>query len=125
MSKTPTIKEAVKNGIQLSVSLAQPGGSLTLPITDNDVPSYIADKESFAARYFGLTLEEYQIWIEWDGAVRCGGYTAKKKRCRNVVATPMQLSPKAWLNLQGEYCVHHGGPCREKILRKIAEFQCQ
>jgi len=85
------------------------------------VANYL-NQPHFDATHFGLSPAEYDLWFEQGGAVTCSGYTKGKTPCKNVVASPTQLSPQQWLHLQGEYCVVHGGPNRDKVLEKISSI---
>ena len=113
-----SIDEAERQGVTMTVTVEHPAGGWTIPVSAKQVAAYLQDKEAFAASHFGLSRAEYQLWLEWGGSVRCAGYTQKNTRCKNVVATPMQLSPQQWRALQGEYCAVHGGPGHGEISHK-------
>lgn len=114
-----TIDEAAKAGISFSANIPTPSGSQTVLLSLEEVAKYINSPPTFTASNFGLSETDYNTWFEQGGAVTCSSLTKNKKPCKNVVASPEQLSPKEWLSLQGEYCVVHGGPDREAVIKLL------
>ncbi len=95
-----------------SGSIEAPPGSVVVPLRSRaEIESFRADPEGFFARRHGATVAEYLVWIETEGGPRCGGYTVKGKRCRNLISNPFGCSFSEWLRLdRNEYCAVHGGP---------------
>jgi hypothetical protein len=54
-----------------------------------------ADPEAFAATHFGMTVEQYRLWLRLEGALRCTGHTARGRPCRNTFAS--HLPARDWL----------------------------
>lgn len=73
-------------GVGFTVHVRIPGGGRTLFLNAEEVFQYLADKDGFAARQFGLTKQEYAEWVETGGFVRCAGTTTSGTRCKNHVS---------------------------------------
>jgi|GEM_PF-1695459 len=116
-----TVEAAARAGISFTVNVKTPSGVKTVPLPLDGIAGYI-NNVAFDASHFGLSEADYNKWIEQGGATICSSITKSKKPCKNVVASPVQLSPKEWLSLQGEYCVVHGGPDREAILKQLEKL---
>ncbi|MBZ9757844.1 hypothetical protein LB524_21390 [Mesorhizobium sp. ESP6-5] len=69
-------------GISFVSYVRAPGGSTTIVLEPNDVPAFIEDRDSFAAKHFGVSRQQYLDWVETDGAPRCGATTKKGTRCQ-------------------------------------------
>ena len=70
---------------------------------------YNADPDAFAARHFGVTVEDYTTWIEQNGTARCGATTSKGRPCKSGVGAGM-LGLKEFLEIdRTRYCKTHGG----------------
>jgi hypothetical protein len=50
-------------------------------ITDEQAARWQADPDLCAARYFGLSVEEYCEWIKFDGTPLCGRLTKRGCPC--------------------------------------------
>lgn len=101
-------------GVGFTVHIRIPGGGRTLFLNTEEVFQYLADKDGFAARQFGLTKQEYAEWVETDGFVRCAGTTTSGTRCKNHVSGGSHYEPEKWKRMQGQYCTVHGGPASQE-----------
>jgi hypothetical protein len=50
-------------------------------ITEEQAARWEADPDLCAARYFGLSVEEYREWIKLDGQPLCGKRTKRGRPC--------------------------------------------
>lgn len=96
-------------GISFISYVRAPGGSATISLEPDDVPAFIEDRDSFAARHFGVSRQQYLDWVATDGAPRCGATTKKGTRCQNSVSGGIQRTIEEWVKLDGGYCAVHGG----------------
>ncbi|MBA8835189.1 hypothetical protein [Rhizobium leguminosarum] len=106
---TKTVTEIANAGIAFVASVRVPGGGETVVVPSNSITEYVADPQGFAAKHFGVTKEQYQLWIETDGMPQCGATTKNGSRCKNGVSGGSQRSVEEWLRLVGDYCAVHGG----------------
>ena len=96
-------------GISFVSYVSSPGGSTTIGLEPDDVPAFIQDRDTFAAKHFGVTRQQYLDWVATDGAPRCGAVTKRGTRCQNSVRGGIQRTIEEWAKLDGEYCPVHGG----------------
>lgn len=81
-----------------------------------DRPSLLAllrEPLATSARLHGVTVPQYQAWLESEGHVQCNAQTRQRRRCRNhaVGCCGIPWSAQEWVAHQGEYCaVHAEGP---------------
>ncbi|TAV04526.1 hypothetical protein [Rhizobium ruizarguesonis] len=106
---TKTVTEMANAGIAFVASVTVPGGGQTVSVPSNSVPEYVADPQGFAAKLFGVTKEQYLLWVEMDGMPQCGATTKNSSRCKNGISGGSQRSIEEWLRLDGDYCAVHGG----------------
>jgi hypothetical protein len=50
---------------------------------DKDADAYREDPDGFAARYFGLSREDYREWVLSNGRPMCGAVTKRGTLCKN------------------------------------------
>jgi hypothetical protein len=84
--------------------LCIPGGHRGIPLDEEEVAAYDADRDLWAADYFGLTPEQYREWIFTDGTPLCGATTKAGKPCP-VPLGSIQQNVRPWLAL------HRNGLC--------------
>lgn len=94
--------------ITFSASLDVPGGCETVALDVDQALAYMAEPKIFAARYFGLSAEDYELWVAAEGLARCVATTKSGRRCRNLVSGTMQLSARQWGDLRDGLCTVHG-----------------
>lgn len=85
--------------VLLSVYIRKPdGGSEEVYVDDEQAARWQADPDACAARYFGMTVEEYREWIAVDGYASCGALTKDGRPCRAALAHPHggQLDAREW-----------------------------
>lgn len=104
-----TVTELANAGIKFVVSVRVPGGGETVAVPSSSVAQYVDDPQGFAAKHFGVTKEQYLLWVEMDGLPQCGATTKNGARCKNGVSGGSQRSIAEWLHLDGDYCAVHGG----------------
>ncbi len=104
-----TVTEIANAGIAFVATVRIPGGGETVVVPSNSVVEYVADPQGFAARHFGVSKEQYLLWVEMDGMPQCGATTKNGPRCKNGVSGGSQRSIEEWLRLDGGYCAVHGG----------------
>ena len=54
--------------------------------SDAQVAEYEANPDGWAARYFGLSVEQYYEWVYWSGAPHCGATTKRGMPCKNIIS---------------------------------------
>jgi hypothetical protein len=104
-----TIASMRSAGISFVSHVRSPGGSTAVVLAPDDVSQFIQDRDTFAAQHFGVSRQQYLDWVETDGAPRCGATTKKGKRCANFVKGGIQRTIEEWVELDGGYCIVHGG----------------
>lgn len=112
---SPHLKALEEAGIKFYVEgTPVPGGAKTFFVTAEDLSLYLEDKDEFAAKQFGVPVEDYLEWVETEGTPRCGAKTAKGKRCKNFVSGGIHMNIHTWRELDGGYCAVHGGESAEE-----------
>ncbi len=102
------VKRLALAEIILSASLDVPGGSETVTRDVDQALAYMADSKIFSARYFGISVDDYEEWVAAEGLARCAAPTKGGERCRNPVKGATQLSAKQWAGRQDGFCALHG-----------------
>lgn len=102
------VKRLALAEITLSASLDVPGGSKSVLLDADQALAYMADPKIFSARYFGISVDDYEGWVASDGLARCAAPTKVGERCRNPVRGATQLSAKQWAEQREEFCALHG-----------------
>ncbi len=95
---------------EIAIQLVAPGSEVEyLCVSEGALSEFLSDPDSFAAKYFGLSLDQYIEWIDVNGCALCGCKTKKGKPCRGVVVgRPMRASE--WKATHREMaCFVHGG----------------
>jgi hypothetical protein len=95
----------------ISISLATPWGGECMYVSEGDprIATYEADPDSFAAKHFGLSKNDYVEWIKFGGMPRCGARTRKGTLCENSVGRS-QMEPAEFFKLhRSDCCACHGG----------------
>jgi hypothetical protein len=80
---------------------------MTVSLTPEAVLRFVCDPEETYAAAYGVTKSDYLAWMNAGCCVDCAATTKRGRPCANPVMR--QASVKLWLELQGEYCVIHGG----------------
>ena len=108
--------EAMRHsGISFAAHISSVGGYENILLDSaQDVAAFLADRDQFAADYYGVTKDVYFEWLRLDGVARCGGTTAEGSRCQNYLSGFGQLPIKEWLKRDGGYCAVHGGEGSEE-----------
>lgn len=94
--------------IALSASLDVPGGRETVALDVDQALAYMADPRGFSARYFGVSVDDYEMWLASGGLARCVAPTKAGERCLNLVKRATQLSARQWRKRQDGFCALHG-----------------
>jgi hypothetical protein len=67
------------------IRIRTPWVEVEVDITEEQAARWQADPDLCAARYFGLSVEEYREWVvETDGTPLCGARTKSGHLCRNA-----------------------------------------
>ncbi|GAB4372235.1 MAG: hypothetical protein Kow00114_33580 [Kiloniellaceae bacterium] len=109
-----TIRAIRSAGIHFAATVRAPGGYTTVELEPEQVATFLTDSDQAIADSMGVTKEQYQKWVEWDGAPQCGAKTSKGKRCKNYVSGGIQMTLRRWLEMEGDYCAVHGGEGSER-----------
>lgn len=96
-------------GIEFSAPLRAPGGATTVILSARQALAYLEDRNHLAASYFGLSDDEYEMWVALDGQAMCGALTLSGAQCRNPLNGRTQLSAMQWKQRHGGLCAVHGG----------------
>lgn len=77
--------------------------------------AFLRDPLAAAAQLHGVTVPQYQAWLESEGHVQCAARTRRRRRCRNHVAgcCGIPWSALEWLAHQGAYCTVHAEGSRD------------
>ena len=87
-----------------------PWGGETTFVGQDEMNQYNADPDAFAAKYFGLTVDQYREWIETQATALCSERTRAGRLCRNPIGAGVLLTPKDWLqHHRSAPCFIHGG----------------
>jgi len=84
-------------------------GGTGIMVEPSDLELYVTDRDAYAARHFGGTVDEYLQWVASDGTPYCGATTGQGHRCKNEISGGGQRPFQQWLDLEGTYCAVHGG----------------
>ena len=92
-----------------------PGGAANLYLMLADVEEFNKAPDVWAARHFGLSVDEYLEWVELEGVPLCGAKTRTGSLCRNMISGGIQRRASEWKEAhRSDYCAVHGGPPSEK-----------
>jgi hypothetical protein len=86
------------------------GGCITLGVAD--VLEAVADKDTTKAiaRNHGVSVADYQGWLDEDRRIRCSAITRKGTRCQSHAEhMKEEVDPEVWAEHKGEYCGRHSG----------------
>ncbi|SUB63857.1 Uncharacterised protein [Plesiomonas shigelloides] len=72
-----------------------------------ELSNFISDPIAIYATHYGVSKSVYLAWANDDFSVYCSGKTSKGRPCKKIVTGGSNVSPKRWLELQGEYCSVH------------------
>ncbi|MCZ4351548.1 hypothetical protein O4H61_03380 [Roseovarius aestuarii] len=105
-----TVAQMLASGITFEVCIDCPGGGKAVYLIDVDqVRRWCADRDQFSAGHYGVSVDDFHLWLEHDGAPLCGASTAKGPLCSNQTSRS-QLGIHEWLALhRAEYCRLHSG----------------
>lgn len=87
-------------------------GDFEVALTADQTRAYqMGDQLGAATAALGVTVAEYQEWLEWRGFVHCCARTKAGKTCRNLVLAAPTQSVQEWAERMrvGELCATHGG----------------
>jgi hypothetical protein len=82
-------------------------GSQAIALTREQVIKYLEDPKGAVAEALGVTHEQYLMWNEANGYVRCEATTIRGDRCWNRVPNVRHMTPTEWVKGQGGYCATH------------------
>lgn len=108
MGDIELLKKLKGLGVMFAVSVPGPWGSETHAASSDELMVLLQDPALFYAKYYGVDRAEYIGWAEDNFSVLCASTTSKGKPCKKVVTGGANVSPKIWVQMQGEYCVVHG-----------------
>jgi hypothetical protein len=91
------------------VNIAVPGGGQDQTFPLEDVATYNADPDGYAANLLGLTKREYLEWVDLDGVPLCGHRTQSGDLCRNLTGGSQLRAPKWKERHRKRFCHLHGG----------------
>jgi hypothetical protein len=107
-----TLERLLKSAVILVSDKDSPCGSLPTNIsTTHEANEYLENPDSFFARKWGVSVQEYVLWKSSEGHVFCCANTSKNKPCRRIateghaIATPVE---HAKLSKCGLLCSSHG-----------------
>ena len=103
------LNSLLRSGVELVGAVPTPGGQLSVSLKAKDALEYIKDRDSFSARFYGVSRDEFLRCIASDFTARCGATTVKGTRCKNAAAGGYGVEPNVWVRLEGAYCETHGG----------------
>lgn len=90
-----------------SACMASPGGATTIHLDESEVAAFDGDPDGYAAKYFGLSLQDYYEWVHLDGTPLCGETTKSGALCK-VPCGRTQLGPSEWSERhRNEVCGTH------------------
>lgn len=104
-----------KSGVLLKVKLVAPEYDPAVIVNGKEVElsyknliKYLKDPETFAAGYFGISIEQYREWFWSRGVVRCAAKTSLGLQCRNEILHHGQPLDR-WLTAKHErkFCLRH------------------
>lgn len=98
-----------KSGISFAANIAVPGGGTNIFLKPDEVEDFVNDKETYAAKCYGVSKELYLEWVASDGTVQCSANNKSGGRCKNMVSGAIQQDIEDWLKMRGGYCAVHGG----------------
>lgn len=108
MDKLNFLKELKVKGIEFGLSIPGQWGQHTYYATPAEVLEYLDNPISLYAKYYGVFVREYLLWVEDGHSVKCSAKTKSGKQCRNTVTGGSNVDPKVWVEMQNEYCAVHG-----------------
>ena len=71
----------------------------SIPASPEEVLRYIEDHDLFAARYHGVSREDYLEWLDAYGVPRCSAMTRSGKPCRSARAGARRLEAREFAGL--------------------------
>jgi hypothetical protein len=75
------------------------------PVTVEKVMEFLDDNEAACAKAYGLSVENYRLWMERHGCVSCQAHG-----CKALVTNHGMLSASEFVKaLADPYCPKHGG----------------
>lgn len=83
-----------------------PWGGQQEPLRIDDIQKYRDNYREFCADHHGLSLEQFEHWMETDGTPRCGEKTKRGKRCKKPCGRSHSPA-KQWLEEDGGICAYH------------------
>jgi hypothetical protein len=83
------------------------GGQTTVPLSEQQLLSYLQDPVGYLAEYYGVSKQQYLAWHQANYSATCVGKTREGSICKNVVEGGANVTPKRWVELHGSYCYVH------------------
>ena len=81
-----------------------------MTVPQAEINQYNANPDAYAARYFGLTIDQYYEWVESHATALCSERTRSGRLCRNRIGAGVLLTSSAWLQQhRSAPCFIHGG----------------
>lgn len=109
MSLQTELEYLAELGVSYHLSVPSPWGADTFEVHPSDLVLLRSDRDSVCARHYKVSKEDYIAWRDSHFSVQCAGRTTRGTRCKNPVSGGLNVSAERWVQLQGEYCVIHGG----------------
>jgi len=94
------------SNLQVKGYVLGPWGGKYEYVEIHNVQKFRDNFRQFCADHHGLTLEQFELWMENDGTPRCGEKTKSGKRCKNPCEAS-QSPAQEWLKLDGGICAYH------------------
>ena len=114
--KIDFLDELMQSGLFVVHSLLEYGLPRYLPTdsrSTSDIIDYIDDPLKYCANVYGVSIDDYQSWIEGNQApTECSGVTKRGTLCKNTLlqSYPDKSTPSMWIRSKDSkhYCHLHG-----------------
>ena len=92
--------------VEIRADVTNPSSGQLVELDLEDIEKFVEDRTKFSANYYGLTIEQFQKWMDWQGAAQCGVMTKRGKRCKRQCGIHLR-SAERWLENEGGVCTYH------------------
>ena len=101
-----TLEYIFSSNLSVTGYVNTPSGGDHVYLELENIEKYRSDYTQFCADHFGLTLEQYKLWMATHGTPRCGEKTKSGKRCKKPCGR-VQSHAQEWLAEDGGVCAYH------------------